>query len=174
MLVVHCMPSEMANDLPATLPTLYLLFDVMCCRLSLELSVAAQVSAIVSRVLRQSLLALTNHCSATAAAAAAAAAAGVGGAESGSVSGSSSVLHACGYMCREMGGDMKYLLVFHRPRVSIIAILIGGVGCVLAGTTMRNDVAVVCSGSCCIACTRCPIGWPRVICDCSWTCCHTI
>jgi hypothetical protein len=77
--------------------------------------VAAQVSAIVSRVLRQSLLALTNHCSA-----AAAPPAGVGGAESGSISGSSSVLHACGYMCREMGGDMKYLLVFHRPRVSEI------------------------------------------------------
>jgi hypothetical protein len=86
-----------------------------CCRLALEPSVAAQVSAIVSRVLRQSLLALTNHSSA-------AAAAGAGGAEGGS--GSSSALHACGYMCREMGGDMKYLLVFHRPRVSRVAVAV--------------------------------------------------
>lgn len=86
----------------------------LCCRLALEPSVAAQVSAIVSRVLRQCLLALTNHASAAAAAAAAhdVEAAGCG---SSSCSGP---LRACGYMCREVGGDMKYLLVFHRPRVS--------------------------------------------------------
>jgi hypothetical protein len=92
-------------------------------RLALEPSVAAQVSAIVSRVLRQCLLSLTNHASTAAAAASAAAgqaaAAAAGGAGAGSNSSSSSSgLHACGYMCREMGGDMKYLLVFHRPRVS--------------------------------------------------------
>jgi hypothetical protein len=85
------------------------------CRLALEPSVAAQVSAIVSRVLRQCLLALTNHASAAAAAAQSAEAAGSGGS-------SSSALYVCGYMCREMGGDMKYLLVFHRPRVSVVAL----------------------------------------------------
>ncbi|WIA15920.1 hypothetical protein OEZ85_012668 [Tetradesmus obliquus] len=82
-------------------------------RLALEPSVAAQVSAIVSRVLRQCLLALTNHASAAAAAAAAEAH------DTGDAGSSNGVLRACGYMCREVGGDMKYLLVFHRPRFAL-------------------------------------------------------
>lgn len=62
----------------------------------------AQVAAIVSKVLKQCLLALAQP------------------SQAGSRSiGGSAQLKSAGYLCREMKGDMKYIMVFDNPRVSL-------------------------------------------------------
>lgn len=62
----------------------------------------AQVATIVSKVLRQCLLALAQP-----------------GEAGTSSSGGSAHLKSAGYLCREMKGDMKYIMVFDNPRVSL-------------------------------------------------------
>jgi hypothetical protein len=70
-----------------------------------QAKLSAQLSGIVSRVIRQCLLALAEPASSSSSG------------SCGQCSGSRG-LQAAGYLCREMQGDLKYILAFNSPRVS--------------------------------------------------------
>lgn len=84
------------------------------CRLSMDpgqAKLSAQLSSIVSRVIRQCLLALAEPASSSnSSRGQCQQVAGQGLGRKGSQS--------AGYLCREMQGDLKYILAFNSPRVS--------------------------------------------------------
>lgn len=79
-------------------------YCMLCChRLSMDTNpkLTAQVSSIVGKVIRECLMAFART----------------------STDGDSSKQQAGGYLCRDLGGDMKYMLAFCNPRVRAIATL---------------------------------------------------
>ncbi|KAF6250976.1 hypothetical protein COO60DRAFT_706093 [Scenedesmus sp. NREL 46B-D3] len=82
-----------------------------------QAKLTGQLSGIVSRVLRQCLLALSQPASSSSSSSSSSSPGGppVPGQAAGG-----RVLTAAGYLCREMQGDLKYILAFNSPRCVVV------------------------------------------------------
>ncbi|WIA08451.1 hypothetical protein OEZ85_007888 [Tetradesmus obliquus] len=82
-----------------------------------QAKLSAQLSGIISRVIRHCLLALSEPTT-TSSSSSSSSSCGACQAAAGQAAGPPA-LRAAGYLCREMQGDMKYILAFSSPRLAL-------------------------------------------------------